>query len=395
MRRSSRSRRFAVTLCGLGVLVTALSGCTISTTNGHVATPTIDLTGPDGIKLPVRGLVLMSDQQAYKNNLPFDPVDTGLAAEAPGVFSGIAVNVSWSQLEPRRGDYDWSPLDASLAKVTAYNATHPEQQLTVKLRVLPGYAAATWAKDLGGQAVRIDDRPHLALSGSLGRWWTADYRAAWSTFEHALAARYDTNPLIHSAQVTSCSTNTDEPLLLPGTPEDSTRLVAAGFTLQAHKSCLAGAFADFSGWRKTPIEFPLNPLRGGFDTADITQTEFSSSVADQCAALERRSNAGCIISYHGLSPTAPHERPAAWFFRDVRRLWTSLRGRLRVTFQFVNPNVENVCGSLRVAHDYHADSVELWAPSMRANGPRGFKTQRAVDLVIWNKALQARQQVSC
>ena len=62
----------------------------------------------------------------------------------------------------------------------------------------------------------------------LGRWWTASYQAAWSTFEHAPAVRYDANPLIRGVQVTSWATTTEEPFITSGSATDRALMTADG-----------------------------------------------------------------------------------------------------------------------------------------------------------------------
>ena len=56
-------------------------------------------------------------------------------AAKPGAFGGVVVNQTWEQLEPTQGVFNFSTLDASLAVVTAYNSTHANAPIGVRLRV--------------------------------------------------------------------------------------------------------------------------------------------------------------------------------------------------------------------------------------------------------------------
>jgi len=84
---------------------------------------------------------------------PYPVIDlSDVAASSPGL-TGTVVDVSWSQLEPSPGTFDFSTLDADLAVVSAYNSAHPGATLGVKLRVWAANDAPEWAKTMDG-AVR-------------------------------------------------------------------------------------------------------------------------------------------------------------------------------------------------------------------------------------------------
>jgi hypothetical protein len=347
-----------------------------------------------GVKAVLSGLIVMPNQAAYLHGVPFPTVDPDVLGSDAPAFVGTAVDVGWSQLEPSKGGYDWAPLDASLAAVKAYNADHSSSPLGVKLRVVGGYDAPPWSTGLGGAPIAIGDRAHGASPGTLGRWWTPQYRAAWSTFEHALASRYDTDPLIRTVQVTSCATTTEEPFIAPGRPADRAMLAADGWTPADEESCLSGAFADYSGWHHTAIDYPVNPLEVDLDGRRTADTTFSTLIATECATSSTRGGPECIIDNHGLRDSSASSAGSSWLFALMDQLWHQHPTGTRVAFQAFSPNAGD-CAAIAVAVTHHASSVELWAPSPLTSGFQGFRSVPLASLSAWDQALRSGHPPVC
>ena len=170
--------------------------------------------------------------------------------------------------------------------------------------------------------------------GRPGRPSTTPFRQAWDSFQHALAARYDTNPLVREVSVSSCSSSTGEPFVVSGAKMSQQALAAAGWTTQLQESCLDGALADYSGWTHTPITFAFNAL----STPSGPSATFTDQVMRACAGSEAAGGPDCIIGTNDLSATAPsgtwssltyagiaaltvarHQRPARGVLPDGRR----------------------------------------------------------------------------
>jgi hypothetical protein len=374
-------------VAGVGVV-----GAAVPPLNGGPAS-----AGPSAhrvVKPVLSGLILMPNQEAYLHGLPFPTVDPGVLGSDGQAFAGTAVDVGWSQLEPTDGRYDWAPLDASLAAVKAYNGDHPSSPLGVKLRVVGGYDAPSWATGLGGGPITIGDRAHGAAPGTLGRWWTAPYRAAWSTFEHALARRYDANPLIRMVQVTSCATTTQEPFIAPGRPVDRATLRTDGWTTADEESCLSGAFADYSGWHHTTIDYPVNTFRTELNGRGTADTKFPTQIATECATSSTHGGPACVIDNHGLRDSSATSPGSSWLFALVDQLWREHPTTTQVAFQAYSPNTGD-CAAVAVAVTHHARSVELWAPSPLGSGFQGFRSVPTATLVGWDRALRSGRPPVC
>ena len=88
-----------------------------------------------GYKPLLSGIVNKGSETYFHLAQPYPVIDLSeVAASSPGL-TGTVVDVSWSQLEPSPGTFDFSTLDADLAAVSAYNGAHPGATLGVKLRV--------------------------------------------------------------------------------------------------------------------------------------------------------------------------------------------------------------------------------------------------------------------
>ena len=364
-------------------VTTPASGGSTSTPPPTVA----PATSSSGRKAPLVGLIDMGYQGPYIADQPFPATDPSVLDAYAGAFSGIVVNESWSQLEPSNGVYDWAPLDESLANVSAWNAQHPSTPLGVKLRIFAGQSAPAWVISASGPEVAVTIGLHASRNVSVGRFWTGAFRQAWSTFQHAMAARYDGNPLIRAVSVSSCSSSTGEPFIVPvAGMESRDAMEAAGWSVQAQESCLQGALGDYSGWKLTPVTFAFNPLptAPGFDQA------FTTSVMEQCAASAANGGPVCQLGNNALSSTAASGGLAGTYAEIASLESAPADVRPGVYFQTVGSTLD--CSSMSLATGYHASSVEVWPPIGRL---KGFAAIPEQTLAQWNSDLIDGQQISC
>jgi hypothetical protein len=130
-----------------------------------------------GYKPLLSGIVNKGSETNFHLAQPYPIIDLSeVAASSPGL-TGTVVDVSWSQLEPSPGTFDFSTLDEDLATVSDYNSAHPGATLGVKLRVWAANDAPEWAKVMDGTPISTDVSNQPA---TVGQWWKSDYRAAWA-----------------------------------------------------------------------------------------------------------------------------------------------------------------------------------------------------------------------
>jgi hypothetical protein len=374
-----------ISACGRPLNTTSSSGqpsAPVASTTSS-STPT---SGSGAVKPALAGLIDMGVQTSYQLDLPFPAVDTSVITPYAGSFAGIVVNETWAQLEPTQGSEDWSALDASLAAVSQWNAAHTSTPIGVKLRIFAGNTAPAWAKALGGPTVTISTK---GVSKTYGQWWSTPYRQAWSSFLHAMAIRYDSNPLVQAVSVGSCATLTGEPFVMNlGGPAIKV-MEAAGWTTQAQESCLEGALADYSGWTRTPVDFAFNPYRTVEAGKAVLDQSFTDQVMQACADSRSHGGPTCVLGNNGLSATAATDRSGP-VYAQIDALWQETPGHVGVYLQTVGSGVD--CAAIDVAISHHASGVELWPPN---HAYQGFAGIQSTTLAQWNSALRSDSGLDC
>lgn len=186
-------------------------------------------------------------------------------------------------------------LDQALREVRRYNRAHPDAPLGVKLRIYSGNQAPLWAKKLDGGPIRIKRNKQgcrvKPCKIKIGKVWDPVYIAAWRDFQAQLAKRYDWDPLIRSVAITSCAMETDEPFVMP-----LHQKIPEGYTDKAGKACLRGAVDDYAGWKRTAIDYTVNPF---FELqTQVDNVRFSIDIMNRCrTALGNR----CELGNHSIS----------------------------------------------------------------------------------------------
>ncbi len=249
----------------------------------------------DGDKPAQTGLVDMGDISFYNN--PYNP-SFNIAEIAPyqGSFSELVLNVTWAQLQGTEGGaLTTSAIDSAIAQVNAYNAANGTN-LGIKLRVWGGYTAPDWAKNIDGPPITVTGEaevdPAVYTPQTIGRFWTADYIDAWTSLQNALAARYDSNPVIRGISQTAGAAATDEPFvplrtnaaLQPpstGTVNQVAQLQAGGYTDAAEMLTLRAAIADYSQWSTTPLDFTMNNFHLFDSGNELPDQNFTLAVLQQ------------------------------------------------------------------------------------------------------------------
>jgi hypothetical protein len=229
------------------------------------------------LKAPLTGLVSMGSTALSPGGIPVNDLSPILAE--PGVFSGVTINIGWDALQPTPTTLDTSTIDTALAAVAAYNAKYPKTPLGVRLNVEASLLAPGWVKTMDGPAVVTLDQPNGSAPPTIftiGRFWNADYQAAWANLQTQLAAKYDTNPLINEISNTACSSVTDEPFVLITSSLAISNMHAAGFTDAKYLACLENSPADYYAWKETPMHWAFNPFEhtdAGYEVVDETTTQ--------------------------------------------------------------------------------------------------------------------------
>ena len=296
-------------------------------------------------KPPLTGLVAMGSLKFIR--VPSILPDNSLkeVTAHPGVYVGSAVLLTWKQLEPQPGRFDFSTVDAALANIRAYNARYPATPIKGKFRVYGGPNAPLWAMQLGGAPIPINDHGHDV---QIGRTWSIPYRDAWRRLQAALAARYDTNPLVEEVAISSCAQSSAEPFHIPLVGANVQALLAAGYTDAAMKSCLAGALDDYAAWKHVALDFTFNPMHVISNNRKVLDPGFTEGVMRD---FRRRMGSRGVIAFHGLMPTMP--RDAGAMLDQLKSLGPPIEFQTRGTKQDMQE-------SLDTGKAYGMTEFEIW-----------------------------------
>jgi hypothetical protein len=329
---------------------------------------------------PIEGLVSMGDIRFHRQDggVPENSL-AGIDAR-PGIFSGVVINVTWAQLEGTRDRIDTKVIVRALATIRVYNLANPRTPLAVDLRVWPGPNAPDWIKNLGGPPVEIrriiPGQPRQSIT--IGHFWSDAYRAAWSHLQHELAKKFDADPLIKEVTNTSCSSLSDEPFLIAADEISLANMRRAGFDDDVFRKCLTNSLDDYSGWRTTNVQFPLNPFRRTDSGRPILAPEVTFDVAK---AFREALGSRAVVANYGLrSPILPW---LATLYREIRELGPP------IAFQAYSPmSLLGADGDEAIAYaiSLGATEIELW----KGADIGGFEAIPEDRLGHWSAAL-ARQ----
>jgi hypothetical protein len=177
------------------------------------------------------------------------------------VLDGFVVDVAWADIQPQ----PFAPLAADNAIDRAITSVRnlaggAGGDMRIKLRVNAGVEAPEGAKHLGGEPVVVDYEGYQDLQGTIGRFWTPEFGAAYNDLQVKLAAAYDLVPEVSQVEITRCMTFYAETFLRQaGTPSTPAALLAAGFTVDADKRCHRQQVQAHKVWRRTRSGLAFNP----------------------------------------------------------------------------------------------------------------------------------------
>jgi hypothetical protein len=97
-----------------------------------------------------------------------------------------------SQVETSRGVYDWSSIDAVVAKAKSIGKK-------VSITVIPGFNTPAWVYAAGVKPLKLE-------KGTIPLPWDATWLTIWQEFVAAFGSRYDGDTALSYLQMEGCST---------------------------------------------------------------------------------------------------------------------------------------------------------------------------------------------
>lgn len=243
---------------------------------GHKsAAPTTAAVAPPGLKPMVTGFI--------------DQLGLPPASERPSV-SAFVVSVPWATLQPKQGGpiAPDNPVDKAIAEVAQIHDADPSENLGIVLRVEAGIDSPAWAKAIdGGPTGPVYNSKGAGaqkVAGTLPKFWTPQFGAAWSAFMGELAAKYDGVAAIREANVIDrCMTIFSEPLVRQTDPASVHSLLAAGYTTAADETCQRQQIEEAKVWHHTYVSENFNPyVEFSSDGKTTKSISFAISMMHEC-----------------------------------------------------------------------------------------------------------------
>jgi hypothetical protein len=238
--------------------------------------------GANGLKAPIIGLL-----------------DRGKAPKASfyGVVDGFVVNAPWAslQLAPGAPIAAGNPIDRAIAQVRLANRSGAH--LALKVRIFAGSQAPSWAKYLGGAPFVARD-PNSGATGTVGRFWTPAFGAAYQDLETKLAAKYDLVPEIREVTIARCMTIYAETMIRQiSDPTTIANMLAAGYTVTADQACQEQQILAHRVWLHTRSDLAFNPYQWFTATKVGTNEVFTEQVMSYCRQVL---GSRCVLENNSL-----------------------------------------------------------------------------------------------
>ena len=153
---------------------------------------------------------------------------------------GTLLRVGWDALEPTPGDYDWSLLDAELARAEQFDTD-------VALAIVLGNSAPAWLEQAGAETITV-----TFFDQTFERYvpWDSVLLSNWTEMIARAGARYDGHPRIKIVHITHETGNGFE-MQLRGTLAD---WQTVGYTHERYTDSYKAVIDAFAA------AFPSHPL---------------------------------------------------------------------------------------------------------------------------------------
>jgi hypothetical protein len=284
------------------------------------------------------------------------------------VMGGFVVNVYWADIQPAQG----APINSNNAidqAITTLHQIDPSGRMGLKVRLFAGIHAPEWAKSLGGSPIPIED-PTSGTSGTIGRFWTDDFGAAYNDLEAKLAAKYDSAPEIREITISRCTTVYAEPFIRDASnPVAVAALMSAGFTVDADQRCHHEEVIAHQVWIHTRSDLSFNPYQnlGGGPKTDEGFTE------EMMAFCRSTLLARCVLENNSLR--SPEQYQYSAMYAAMQQQGPPIAIQTAVLAK-----VGDLGATIQIAISLGAASVEL---------PAGYQTVPVATLSAGYSALVA------
>jgi len=313
-------------------------------------------------KQALKGLVSMGSVRDLRNG-NFDVLKE--ANTHPDIYSGVVIKATWGELEPQRGNFDFTTIHKALNDIKNYNNAHINHKLKAKLRVSATINTPSWVLNLANGPVEIVTNSNISYQ--IGLFWTSEYRQAWQELQEALAQTFDTHELLSEVCISSPTMATDEPFVTIFNPTTINHLQQKGFTDQAFQEALEGTLDDYACWTYTCIDFSFNTYRKIDSGVPVNDNTFTTNLI---TTFKNRYQERAVLSNHGLQINLTAGA------RLMYQTFAGLGGDIATQTKAPNDLSDQ---TIRLGKNYGVSEFEIW--DSRAAG--GYADFDLSDLQRW------------
>jgi hypothetical protein len=149
--------------------------------------------------------------------------------------------------------------------------------------------------------------------------------------------------------MTSCTSISSEPFILPTDKFSIESLRSAGFADSAYQHCLIEAWRDYARWVATRIEYPFNPFHGIDSGQLIINWDFSNAVMNTWR--QQMGERGILSNYDLKSPPGNRIVP---IYEHMKNLGAPIE------LQLFAPRNLDLEASVAYGISLGASVIELW-----------------------------------
>jgi len=222
------------------------------------------------------------------------PALVGLVVTEPRALATVpyagfgTINTTWAELEPRKGDYDFAAVEATLTG---------RPDIRFRLRIRTGHDAPAWLKDETGGCVPVEPSTVNGAPGCVARYWRPPFLERFALLMREVARRYEKDWQLVDVANGACSTAYAEPFILGVDEPSLARLAAAGLTRTRQRTCIQRSTAAMmTAFTRTRVSVAGH---GAWELVDGRSWEAERALLDQ---LRARYPGRLVLEDHGLGP---------------------------------------------------------------------------------------------
>lgn len=289
MRHQNRVIRRVVCVVPL-LVVLFVSACGGSSSTSTSSTPSTNIV--TGTPPPQTPAPSGTQQASYKGVYQFIGQKNSANAALP-YLAGAALNFYWSDIEPAKGQFNWSVIDTAMAPWTSHGK-HVILRITAAGNNNGDASSAQrtpqWVFDEGVPSVKLS-------SGAVyPQYWNATWLKEFGGFIQALAAHYDGNPAITYVNIATGNDGETIPIKVKN-PQAMSLIQGMGYTDELWFNTIqriAGLYT--ASFHKTPLAMQIDRTfiggTAGYNEGKVISFANSLGIWLQCDSLNQNTSLG-------------------------------------------------------------------------------------------------------